>query len=260
MIERIQNLGFRGLDFTQRLGKSGKFLLTVLLRWPNWRKAFHLVTEQIYLEGVLSLSIIIVSALFIGMVVSLQGFTTLDKFGAEEELGQLLALSVVRELGPVVTALLFAGRAGSALTAEIALMKTTEQLSAMGMMGVDPLEQIIWPRLWAGFFALPILVLVFNTIAVMGGYMIGVEWLGVDAGTFWSNMQASVDFWLDICGGLKKALAFGFIISWIAVFQGYSCIPNAAGMARATTKTVVYSSLAVLGLDFVMTSMMLGGW
>ena len=257
----ICHLGQRALSLTQRLGKASIFLGRVLSCLTYWNKdTSHLILKQIYQEGVLSLSIIIVSGLFIGMVIALQGFNTLQKFGAEEELGQLLALSVVRELGPVVTALLFAGRASSALTAEIALMKTTEQLSSMEMMGVDPLHRVIWPRFLAGCIALPLLAIIFIVIAILGGFMVGVEWLGVDQGIFWSNMSSAVDFRIDILGGIKKTIVFGVIVSWISVFQGYHCIPSPIGMAKATTKTVVYASLAILGLDFILTSVMLEGW
>lgn len=260
MISRVEKLGKRGLSICEDIGRSGRFLFRTVVRPPRIRQGFGLLVEQLYSIGVLSLVIMVVSGLFIGMVVGLQGHNTLQKFGAESELGQLLALSVVRELGPVVTALLFAGRAGSALTAEIGLMKATEQLSSMEMMGVDPLWRVISPRLWAGFISLPVLVAIFDLVAIYGGYLVGVKWLGVDSGAFWSNMQASVDFRIDVWGGIVKAIVFGFVATWIAVFQGYDSVPTAAGISRSTTRTVVYSSLAVLGLDFVLTAVMLGGW
>lgn len=260
MTELLREWGRLGMDSCQNLGRAGIFLLRTLMRRPRLGKSFPLLIAEIYALGVLSLVIIIVSGLFIGMVVGLQGYNTLDKFGAAQQLGQLIALSVVRELGPVVTALLFAGRAGSALTAEIGLMKTTEQLASMEMMGVDPLWRVISPRLWGGFYAMPVLAVIFSAIAIFGGYLVGVEWLGVDAGSFWSNMQASVDFRVDVINGLIKSVVFGFVVSWIAVFQGYDTVPTAAGISRATTRTVVYSSLAVLGLDFVLTAVMVGGW
>ena len=194
------------------------------------------------------------------MVVGLQGYNTLEKFGASSQLGQLLALSIARELGPVISALLFAGRAGSALTAEIGLMKATEQLASMDMMGVDPLGRIIYPRFLAGVISLPLLSLIFSAVAVYGGYFIGVQWLGVDAGSFWSNMQASVNFHIDVLSGIIKSIVFAFVVIWIAVFQGFTCIPTAEGISQATTRTVVYSSLAVLGFDFLLTAMMIGGW
>lgn len=260
MIKAIQKLGANGIEFCTRLGISGIFLLRTIFRNPKPYKFLPLLIEQIYVVGVLSLIIIVISGLFIGMVLALQGYNILDKFGATQELGQLIALSVIRELGPVITALLFAGRAGSALTAEIGLMQATEQISSMEMMAVDPLWRIISPRFWAGFISMPILTVIFMLVAVYGGYLVGVEWLGVDVGQFWANMQASVDFHIDTINGILKSLTFGFVVTWIAVYQGFYSVPTAEGIGRATTKTVVYSSLAVLGLDFVLTSFMLGGW
>jgi len=260
MVEAISQLGNAGINFCRRLGESGVFLVSSIPRLPKIPKAFSLTVEQIYSVGVLSLVIIVVSALFIGMVLGLQGENTLSRFGASAELGQLVALAVVRELGPVVTALLFAGRAGSSLTAEIGLMKATDQLSSMEMMGVDPLRRIISPRLWAGFISLPILTIIFSAVAIYGGYLVGVRWLGIDMGSFWGNMQAAVSFKQDVLNGVIKSLVFGFVVTWIAVYQGYFTKPTASGIARATTKTVVFSSLAVLGLDFILTAVMLGGW
>lgn len=260
MLDMIARLGHRGLDSMQTLGHSGRFLLRVLTRKPDFIRLWPDLRVQLYFIGVMSCVIIVVSALFIGMVVGLQGFNTLDKFGATSQLGQLLALSVARELGPVISALLFAGRAGSALTAEIALMKATEQLASMDMMGVDPLARIIYPRFLAGLIALPILSLIFSAVAVYGGYFIGVDWLGVDAGSFWSNMQAAVHFHIDVLSGIVKSIVFAFVVIWIAVFQGFTSTPTAEGISQATTRTVVYSSLAVLGFDFLLTAMMIGGW
>lgn len=253
-------LGRIGLDNLRAYGKAGLLMAGVLLRIPNARKGFPLVVQQVYAEGVLSLVIIIVSSLFIGMVVALQGYHTLVKFGASQQLGPLVALSVLRELGPVVTALLFAGRAGSAVAAEIGLMKATEQLSSMEMMAVDPLQRVISPRLWGGFISMPLLTIIFNMVAIYGAYLVGVKWLGLDAGAFWSNMQSSVDFHLDVVNGIIKSIVFGLVVTWIAVYQGFHAVPTAAGIASATTRTVVYGSLAVLGLDFVLTTMMIGGW
>lgn len=257
MFRQITSLGRLGLVFFADLGRSGIFLSRVLLAKPRIKQGIVLAIEQIYAVGVLSLLIIVVSALFIGMVLGLQGYNTLHKFGAEQQLGQLIALSIVRELGPVVTALLFAGRAGSSLTAEIGLMKSTDQLSSMEMMGVDPLWRVISPRLWASFISLPILTVIFCAVAILGGYLVSVEWLGVDGGAFWGNMQTAVDFRVDVVSGIIKSIVFGFVVTWIAVFQGYNTTPTAAGVARATTNTVVYSSLAILGLDFVLTSVIL---
>jgi phospholipid/cholesterol/gamma-HCH transport system permease protein len=260
MIDQAATLGKYGLDTIKQYGKAGILLFQVVFRIPNLRKGMPLVVQQIYAEGVLSLLIIMVSGLFIGMVVALQGYHTLVKFGASQQLGPLVALSVVRELGPVVTALLFAGRAGSALTAEIGLMKATEQLSSMEMMAVDPLHRVIAPRLWGGFISMPLLAMIFNIIAIYGAYLVGVQWLGLDAGAFWSNMQSSVDFREDVLKGIYKSIVFGLVVTWIALHQGYHAVPSSAGIANATTRTVVYSSLAVLGLDFILTAMMIGGW
>lgn len=259
-MNQIVLLGQFGLSTLREFGKSGMLLARILFYPPNFRKGFPLVLQQIYAEGVLSLLIIVVSSLFIGMVLALQGYHTLAKFGASQELGPLVALSVARELGPVVTAILFAGRAGSAVTAEIGLMKATEQLSSMEMMAVDPLRRVIAPRFWGGFISLPLLTMIFNMTAIYGAYLVGVKWLGLDAGVFWSNMQSSVDFQADVMNGLLKSMVFGIAVTWIAVAQGYFTVPTAAGIASSTTRSVVYASLAVLGLDFILTAMMIGGW
>ncbi|MBY0378390.1 MAG: lipid asymmetry maintenance ABC transporter permease subunit MlaE [Gammaproteobacteria bacterium] len=260
MIRFVQYIGRKGISVCTELGRAGFFLSQSLWRKPRPGKGLHLLVYTLFNSGVLSLPIIIVSGLFIGMVVGLQGFNILNKFSVTSELGQMVALSVVRELGPVVTALLFAGRAGSALTAEIGLMKATEQLSAMEMMGVDPLGRIMLPRLLGGFISMPLLTIIFCAVAIWGGDLIGVKWLGVDAGAFWSNMQASVDFRLDVINGIIKSAVFGVVITWMAVYQGAAATPTAEGISHATTRTVVYSSLMVLGLDFVLTAMMMGGW
>lgn len=256
----VRHIGRMGISVCSELGRAGFFLSQSLWRKPRPGKGLHLLAYTLFNSGVLSLPIIIVSGLFIGMVVGLQGFNILNKFSVTSELGQMVALSVVRELGPVVTALLFAGRAGSALTAEIGLMKATEQLSAMEMMGVDPLGRIMLPRLLGGFISMPLLTIIFCAVAIWGGDLIGVRWLGVDGGAFWSNMQASVDFRLDIVNGIIKSAVFGVVITWMAVYQGATATPTAEGISHATTRTVVYSSLMVLGLDFVLTAMMMGGW
>jgi phospholipid/cholesterol/gamma-HCH transport system permease protein len=256
----LADLGRYGMDTVRQFGRAGILLARSLVRVPKVQRGFPLLMQQIYAEGVNSLLIIMVSGLFIGMVLALQGYHTLAKFGAAQQLGPLVALSVVRELGPVVTAILFAGRAGSAITAEIALMKTTEQLSSMEMMAVDPYQRVIAPRFWAGVIAMPLLTIIFNAIAIFGAFLVGVQWLGLDAGAFWANMEASVSFRGDVVNGLMKALAFGGVVTWIAVHQGYDAKPTPAGIATATTRSVVYSALAVLGLDFILTTMMIGGW
>jgi len=258
MIDRIAALGRGGLDVISSFGRSGRFLVGVLAGIPRPATGFPLLLRQLYFVGVLSLAIVVVSGLFIGMVLGLQGYTILSDYGSEAAIGQMIVLTLVRELGPVVTALLFAGRAGSALTAEIGLMKATEQLSSMEMMGVDPLRRVIAPRLWAGFIAMPVLAIIFSVVGIWGGMLVGVDWLGVFEGAFWGNMQSSVDFVDDVLNGVIKSVVFGFVCAWIAVYQGYDCVPTSAGISSATTKTVVYSSLAVLGLDFVLTAVMFG--
>lgn len=256
----ITQMGQSFLVWLRNFGRTGVLFAKVIISIPNIRRGFPLLLQQIFSEGVLSLLIIIVSGLFIGMVLALQGYHTLSKFGASQELGPLVALSVLRELGPVVTAILFAGRAGSAVTAEIGLMKATDQLASMEMMAVDPVRQVISPRFWAGFISLPLLTMIFNATAIYGAFLIGVKWLGLDSGVFWSNMQSAVAFHSDVLNGLIKSVIFGIAVIWVAVAQGYFATPTSAGIANATTRSVVYASLLVLGLDFVLTAMMIGEW
>jgi phospholipid/cholesterol/gamma-HCH transport system permease protein len=260
MIELIARLGRSGLDFFQRLGRGHILFFNILSGLHTLFLRFGLVVQQVYSVGVLSLLIIIVSGLFVGMVLGLQGYNTLVDFGAEESLGVVVALSLVRELGPVVTALLFAGRAGSALTAEIGLMKATEQLSAMEMMAVDPIRRVLAPRFLAGVISMPLLAAIFSAVGVLGGYFVAVSLLGVDEGAFWSQMQAKVDMYDDIYNGVIKSLVFGVVVTWIAVFEGYDAIPTSEGVSRATTRTVVHSALAILGLDFILTALMFGAY
>jgi phospholipid/cholesterol/gamma-HCH transport system permease protein len=260
MFNQLALIGVWGLENLREFGRSGLMVFHAVFARPNIRKGTPLIMQQIYSEGVLSLLIIVVSSLFIGMVLSLQGYHTLEKFGATAELGPLVALSVTRELGPVVTAILFAGRAGSAVTAEIGLMKATEQLSSMEMMAVDPLRRVIAPRFWGGVISLPLLTIIFNATSIYGAYLVGVQWLGLDNGVFWSNMQSSVEFQADVVNGVLKSLVFGVAVIWIAVAQGYYAVPTSAGIASSTTRSVVYSSLVILGLDFILTAMMIGDW
>ena len=260
VINRIIGLGTQGLAYIAACGRAALVLFYAIFTFPRRITAYHLLVKEIYKMGVLSLSIILVSAMFIGMVLALQGYTILRDFGSESAVGQLIALSLLRELGPVVTALLFAGRAGSAVTAEIALMKTTEQLSSMEMMGIDPLKHVVAPRLWAGFISLPLLTIIFNLVGIWAGGYVTVNWLGVYSGSYWGNMQLAVDLDTDIINGFIKALVFAFVVTWIAVFQGYNSVPTSEGIGSATTKTVVYSSLAILGLDFVLTALMFGNF
>jgi len=254
--DSIASLGRGGLDVVAAIGRSGVFLFQALTGRSNYGNGFNLLIRQLYSVGVLSLAIIIVSGIFIGMVLALQGYNILKDYGSEQAVGQMVALTLLRELGPVVTALLFAGRAGSALTAEIGLMKATEQLSSLEMIGVDPLKYIVAPRLWAGFIAMPLLALIFCVVGIWGGAMVAVDWLGVYSGSYWGNMENSVQFGADVINGLIKAVVFAVVATWIAVFQGYDCEPTSEGISRATTRTVVYASLAVLGLDFILTALM----
>lgn len=254
----LAQLGRHSLEKFETLGRASLVLFGAVVAKPQFIKHFPLVIKQIYVVGVQSLLIIVVSGLFIGMVMALQGYTILVDYGAEGSLGPMVALSLLRELGPVVTALLFAGRAGSALTAEIGLMKATEQLSSLEMMAVDPLRRIISPRLWAGIISMPMLAIIFSTVGILGGHLVGVDWLGVDSGSYWSIMQSTVEWNKDIMNGVIKSLVFAFVVTWIAVFKGYDATPTSEGISQATTQTVVYSSLSVLGLDFVLTALMFG--
>ena len=260
IIDRIAGLGAAALDIFEATGRAGLLLFHSIFVVPNLRTALPLLVRQVYAIGVLSLVIIVVAGLFIGMVLGLQLYRVLVDFGSEAALGQIVALTLNRELGPVVTALLFAGRAGSAVTAEIGLMKSTEQLSSMEMIGVDPLRRIVAPRFWAGVISMPLLAMIFSSVAICGGWLVGVEWLGVYDGSYWSAMQNSVEFGEDIGNGIIKSVVFAAVCIWIAVFQGYDAEPTSEGISRATTRTVVYSSLAVLGLDFLLTAVMFKGF
>ncbi|MFM2588752.1 lipid asymmetry maintenance ABC transporter permease subunit MlaE [Vibrio sp. TBV020] len=254
----VASVGQRSMAVCESFGRASLMLFGALASRPQPIKNFPLLVKQLYSVGVQSLLIIVLSGLFIGMVLSLQGYVILVDFGAEGALGQMVALSLLRELGPVVTALLFAGRAGSALTAEIGLMKATEQLSSMEMMAVDPLKRVIAPRFWAGVISMPMLAMIFMAVGIWGGQLVGVDWKGIDHGSFWSAMQASVELGQDIGNSMIKSLVFAVTVTWIALFNGYDAIPTSEGISRATTRTVVHSSLAVLGLDFVLTALMFG--
>lgn len=258
MMDWLQRLGSTSLSVFERLGRGNLFLLRILVALPSLVARPGLVIAQLYSVGVLSMMLIVISGLNVGMVLGLQGYNTLVDFGSEESLGQLVALSLVRELGPVVAALLFAGRAGSALTAEIGLMKATEQLSGMEMMAVDPLKRVIAPRFIAGIISMPLLAAMFSAVGVLGGFFVGVGLLGVDSGAFWSQMQSKVNLYDDILNGVIKSIVFGFVAAWIAVFEGYDAAPSTEGVSRATTRTVVHTAFAVLGLDFILTALMFG--
>lgn len=256
MIDNLKQLGAWTIDTLWKLGFASRFLIAIILQTSSLLTRPHLVVREIYYSGVLSLIIIIVSGLFVGMVLGLQGYTTLVRFGSAEALGSLVALSLLRELGPVLAALLFASRSGSAMTAEIGLMKATEQLDAMAVMAVDPVARIIAPRFWAGVFSLPVLTALFNVTGIFGGYYIGVVMIGLDQGAYWSQMQNAVDFHEDVMNGMIKSVFFGIAVTLIAVFEGYDAEPTAAGVSSATTRTVVTSALVILAMDFVLTAFM----
>jgi phospholipid/cholesterol/gamma-HCH transport system permease protein len=238
------------------VGHATRLFLTMVGMCPAALRRFQLVVDQMFFLGNRSFVIIAVSGLFVGFVLGLQGYYTLNRYGSEQALGLLVALSLVRELGPVVTALLFAGRAGTSLTAEIGLMKAGEQLSAMEMMAVNPLQRVLAPRFLAGVLTMPLLAAIFSAVGVMGGYIVGVQLIGVDSGAFWSQMQGGVDVFDDVLNGVWKSVVFGIAVTFIAVYQGYEAKPTPEGVSRATTRTVVLSSLAVLGLDFLLTALM----
>lgn len=258
MLDLFEKLGEATRASFAKTGRGTFFLLHTLTGIRDIVPRPNLLIKQLYSVGVLSFLIIVISGLFVGMVLGLQGYYILSDFGADETLGVMVAASLVRELGPVVTALLFAGRAGSALTAEIGLMKATEQLSGMEMMAVDPINRIISPRFLAGIISTPLLAAIFSSVGVMGGHMVGVGMLGVDNGAFWAQMQNSIDFQEDIVNGVIKSVVFGFVVTWIALFEGYDAIPTSEGVSRATTRTVVNSAFSILGLDFILTALMFG--
>jgi phospholipid/cholesterol/gamma-HCH transport system permease protein len=255
----LRRLGHGVVGGIIRLGYIGRFFAALIVHSPAAFRRLHLTVREIYFSGVLSLVIILVSGLFVGMVLALQGYDVLQRYGADESLGVMVALSLVRELGPVVAGLLFASRAGSAITAEIGLMKATEQLSAMEMMAVDPLARVVAPRFWGGVISMPFLAALFSTLGIYGAYLVGVRLIGIDAGAFWGNMQAAVQFREDIVNGIIKSAVFGTAVSLIAVFEGYVANPTAEGVSNATTRTVVESSLVILALDFVLTVFMFRG-
>lgn len=250
------NLGFATRRLLAEWGYGARLLLRLLTLAPQALARFGLVRDQLFFLGNHSLAIITVSGLFVGFVLGLQGYYTLQRYGSSEAVGLLVALSLVRELGPVITALLFAGRAGASLTAEIGLMRAGEQLTAMEMMAVDPIRRVLAPRFWGGLMAMPLLAAVFSAVGIVGGYVVGVLLIGIDSGAFWSQMQGGVDVWSDVGNGVVKSLVFGVAVTFIALYQGHEAQPTPEGVSAATTRTVVWASLAVLGLDFVLTVMM----
>ncbi len=259
LLRLLSRLGRATTGGVERLGFASRFFLAILRQSGTSVVRPQLVVKEIYQAGVLSLIIVLMSGMFIGMVLALQGYETLARFGATESMGVLVALSLVRELGPVVAALLFASRAGSAMTAEIGLMKTTEQLSAMEVMAVDPIARVVAPRFWGGVISLPLLAALFSMLGVYGGYLVGVRLIGIDAGAFWGQMQSSVDWRYDVMNGVIKSIVFAFAVSLIAVFEGYDANPTAEGVSAATTRTVVISALAILALDLILTIFMFRG-
>ena len=252
----IANIGFAVRSFLANLGHGAALFVRLMRLFGVTMRRFGLVRDQIHFLGNYSLAIIAVSGLFVGFVLSLQGYYTLQRYGSSEALGLLVALSLVRELGPVVSALLFAGRAGTSLTAEIGLMKAGEQLSAMDLMAVDPVQRILAPRFWAGVITMPLLAAVFSAVGIIGGWMVGVLMIGVDAGAFWSQMQGGVDVWKDVGNGVVKSIVFGVTVTFVALLQGYEAQPTPEGVSRAPTRPVVVASLAVLAVDFILTAMM----
>ena len=252
----LATMGFAVRRKLADLGESARLFARLVQLSPVALARFGLVRDQIFFLGNLSMAIIGVSGLFVGFVLGLQGYYTLQRYGSSEALGLLVALSLVRELGPVVTALLFAGRAGTALTAEIGLMKAGEQLAAMEMMAVDPIRRMLAPRFWGGLIAMPLLAAMFSAVGIIGGWLVGVVMIGVDEGSFWSQMQGGVEVWNDVGNGVIKSMVFGVAVTFVALYQGYMAHPTPEGVSSATTRTVVMASLLVLGLDFLLTAMM----
>lgn len=259
VVAALRRVGSMTINGVWRLGFATRFLVALLLASGQAFRRIQLTIREVFFSGVMSLVIITVSGFFVGLVLGLQGYEILQRFGSTEAVGVMVALSLLRELGPVVAGLLFASRAGSAVTAEIGLMKTTEQLKAMDMMAVDPIARVVAPRFWGGVISMPLLAALFSTMGVLGGWLITVVVIGVDGGAYWSQMQASVDLRYDIINGVIKSFVFGIAVSLIAVFEGYDCKPTAEGVSRAITRTVVTSALAILALDFVLTSFMFRG-
>jgi phospholipid/cholesterol/gamma-HCH transport system permease protein len=256
MKQIVEQIGSTTRSFLADLGYASRSFFMMLSSIKSlWRRP-QLVLDQLHFIGNYSLLIIALAGLFVGFALGYLGYYTLTKYGSEEALGVLVALVLTRELGPVVAALLFAGRAGTSMTAEIGLMKAGEQLSAMEMMAVDPIKRIIAPRFLAGIIALPILTLIFNAMGIIGGYLVGVQLIGVDSGSFWAQMQSNVDVWQDIGNGVVKSIVFGFVVTFVALYQGYEASPKPEGVAMATTRTVVIASLLVLWLDFTLTAWM----
>ena len=252
----IRSVGAKTLGFIQSLGSITLFLLNILAKSGTAFVRPRLSVRQVYFAGVLSVLIVAVSGLFVGMVLGLQGYTQLSKFKSADILGYMVAASLLRELGPVLAAILFASSAGGAMTSEIGLMKTTEQLEAMNVMAVNPVARVVAPRFWAGVFSMQLLASIFNVAGIYGAYLVGVTWLGLDSGIFWSQMQNNITIHYDVINGLIKSAAFGVAVTLIAVHQGFHCVPTSEGILRASTRTVVSSALTILAIDFVLTALM----
>ena len=259
IVRSLRGIGSRVINAVQRIGFGTRFFLMTLFYSGMSFRRFRLTVREIFFSGVMSLIIILVAGMFVGMVLGLQGYETLKRYGSESALGSLVALSLVRELGPVLAALLFASRAGSAMTAEIGLMKATEQIAAMELMAVNPIARVVAPRFWAGVISMPLLAAMFSAMGVFGGYVVGVVMIGVDEGSFWSQMQSAVDFQHDVLNGVIKSFVFGVAVTVISLLEGYDAPPTAEGVSGATTRTVVESSLAILMLDFILTAFMFRG-
>ncbi len=258
MISMWQDLRQASREFVETLGAVTRFFLRLLAETPAALLRFGLVWQQLYRLGAHSLLIIGISAVFVGMVLALQGYHILNQFGATESLGVMVAMTLVRELGPVLTAILFAGRSGTSLASEIGLMRATDQLSGMEMMAVDPVKRVVMPRFLAGVIAMPFLAAIFSALGIFGGYVVGVGLLGVDAGPFWSQMNNAVQVGTDVMSGIWKSVAFGIAASLIAVYEGYNAPPTAEGVSRATTRAIVITAVAVLAINFLITAMIVG--
>lgn len=256
LLNGIQGIGRQLINGVWRFGFAMRFLGAILLHSGTAFRRLSLTIREVYFAGVLSIIIIAISGAFVGMVLALQGYNTLTRFGSTDALGTLVALSLLRELGPVLAALLFVSRSGSAMTAEIGLMKATEQLDAMSVMGVNPVARVIAPRFWAGVLSMPLLAALFNVMGILGGYVVGVILIGLDSGAYWSQMQSNIDLHYDIVNGLIKSVVFGVAVTLISVFEGFDATPTAAGVSAATTRTVVTSALVILALDFILTAFM----
>jgi phospholipid/cholesterol/gamma-HCH transport system permease protein len=255
MVAAVRQLGSTTTRVVADIGSMALFLLEVIRDavTPPWR--LRNVVDEVYKLGVLSLLIISVSGLAVGMVLGLQGYNTLERFGATQSLGAVVGLSLVRELGPVLTALLVTGRAGSATAAEIGTMVATEQLDGLRMMSVDPVDYVVTPRAVGMILVMPLLTALFIVCGIFGGWLVGVKLLGVDSGTYLTSLESSIDLRDDLGGSLLKAGVFGVLVGWISTYRGYTSAPTSAGVSAATTATVVVASVSVLIFDYLITAL-----